>query len=281
MERNLSANTVAAYQSDVRHYLLYLNQNQAPLASVKQDRITDYLWTQKQTGITARTVCRQLEAIKCFHRYLFLQEITPTDPSAKVLSPKLVSKLPSFLSERQVERLLASVPQKREVDIRFKAMLELLYATGMRVSELVQCRSSQLDIETGFVRVIGKGNKERIVPIGSACRYALKKYFEVRLKKFTGKKVNEEFLFLTKYGRAMARGEFWRQLKAHAQKANMGTLSPHTIRHSFATHLLAGGSDLKTLQELLGHSSLLTTQIYTHLQTRQLKDLHRKYHPRP
>ncbi|OGR54723.1 MAG: hypothetical protein A2034_01920 [Elusimicrobia bacterium GWA2_38_7] len=159
-------------------------------------------------------------------------------------------------------------------------MLELLYAAGLRVSELVGLKLNQVALDSGFVRVIGKGKKERIVPLGNAAKSAVRRYLEIREKKFKGQEIEKDALFVTKYGKRMSRNEFWRQLKNFSKKTGLSQISPHTIRHSFATHLLEGGADLRSVQELLGHSSLATTQIYTHLETRLLKESHKKFHPR-
>jgi len=279
-ERNLSPNTLAAYKSDIISYLSYLKEKKIVVAKVEHLQISDYLWQRKKLNLTSTTLVRELESIKAFHKFLFLEELSHKDPGAKVNSPKLISKLPVILTRRNLERLLSSIPQKKEVEIRFKAMLELLYAAGLRVSELVGLKLNQVALDSGFVRVIGKGKKERIVPLGNAAKSAVRRYLEIREKKFKGQEIEKDALFVTKYGKRMSRNEFWRQLKNFSKKTGLSQISPHTIRHSFATHLLEGGADLRSVQELLGHSSLATTQIYTHLETRLLKESHKKFHPR-
>lgn len=279
-ERNLSQNTLAAYKSDILPYLAYLKDKKIPAAKVEHLQISEYLWQRKRLNFSSRTLVRELESIKAFHKFLFLEEISQKDPGAKVNSPKLISKLPVILTRRNLERMLSSIPQKKEVDIRFKAMLELLYATGLRVSELVGLKLNQINLDSSFVRVIGKGKKERIVPLGGPAKSAVRRYLEMRDKKFRGQELEKDALFITKYGKKMTRNEFWRQLKNFSSKSGLNFVSPHTIRHSFATHLLEGGADLRSVQELLGHSSLATTQIYTHLETKLLKESHKKYHPR-
>lgn len=287
-ERNLSKNSREAYHSDLKSYLSYLNLNRISILKVTHQDITGYLWSRKEGGIKTSTLYRELESIKMFHKFLFSENYTKNDPGTKTISPRLIHKLPAVLTVREIEKLLASILTNKEVGIRFKAMVELLYATGMRVSELVNLKMSQIDLESGFVRVIGKGQKERIVPLGSSARIEIRNYLAVRSEKFQTnissrqkKRFDSEGLFLTKFGKKMSRNEFWRQLKNLAKKSGITKLiSPHIFRHSFATHLLEGGADLRSVQELLGHSSLSTTQIYTHIETKQMKEMHRKYHPR-
>lgn len=280
-ERNLSENSQAAYQSDLKSYLAHLNKKKLDVQKVSHLDIVSYLRSRKDQGLKTSSLCRILESIRMFHRYLFQEDISKSDPGTKTVSPRLIPRLPSALSVRDVERLLSALPAKREVEIRFRAMLELLYASGMRVSELVTLRLDQLDLESGFVKVIGKGKKERIVPLGSSARISIERYLLSRSQKFSGKPHDHGTLFLTKFGRKMTRNEFWRQLKNNARNAGLTRhVSPHKFRHSFATHLLEGGADLRSLQELLGHSSLSTTQIYTHVETRMMKEMHRRFHPR-
>jgi integrase/recombinase XerD len=279
-ERHLSAHTQAAYASDLRFYLVWLRQRKIAVPKATHHDISDYLWARKQQKLKVSTLCRELESIRMFHRYLFAESHSEADPGSKTQSPRLQHRLPSVLSIREVDRLLAAIPMKTEVGVRFKAMLELLYATGMRVSELVGLKRSQLDLESGFARVVGKGRKERIVPLGSAASVAVRRYLDAKAKKFKDRAPDREALFVTKFGKPMTRNEFWRQLKNFCRQAGVKPISPHTIRHSFASHLLEGGADLRTLQELLGHSSLSTTQIYTHVEGKRIKDAHKKFHPR-
>lgn len=280
-EKNLSENSQKSYQYDLRNYLIYLDFHHLDVLKVTHQQIIEYLWFRKEKGFQTTTLYRELESIKMFHKFLFSENYAQSDPGAKTISPKVIHHLPSVLTVREVERLLSSMRISREVDVRFKAMLELLYATGMRVSELVNLKMSQVDMESGFIRVIGKGKKERIVPFGLSARTALRSYLSVRSKKFQKRSHDADVLFLTKYGGGMSRSEFWRQLKGYAKRAGISKpISPHMFRHSFASHLLAGGADLRSVQELLGHSSLSTTQIYTHVETSRLKEMHRKFHPR-
>lgn len=279
LERNLSQNTNDSYLSDLKSYIRYLEKKTLPLKVVTAGHITDYLWSRRELGLTTRTLYRELESIRSFHKYLFQENLLDKDPGAKVSSPRMEQRLPNVISQRDIERLLAAINKKNEVGLRLRAMAELLYATGMRVSELVQLKKEQVDLDSAFLRVIGKGRKERVIPLGNSARVYLREYLILRDKKFK-ERDGSPYLFITKYAAPMTRNEFWRQLKSSAKRAGIPDLSPHTVRHSFATHLLDGGADLRTLQELLGHSSLSTTQIYTHVETKRLKDLHRKFHPR-
>ena len=280
-ERNLSENSQSAYHSDLKAYLSYLDSRRLDVLKADHTHIADYLRKRRDEGLKTTSIYRELESIRNFHKYLFSEELSKADPGTKTSAPRLAHKLPSVLSTRDVERLLNSVPSRKEQDIRFKAMLELLYATGMRITELVSLNLSQVDLESGFIKVIGKGKKERIVPVGETARVALRKYLAARALKFSGKTHDAQGLFLSKFGKKISRNEFWRRLKIHAKKAGLSqSISPHVLRHSFASHLLEGGADLRSVQELLGHSSLSTTQIYTHIDTRRMKEMHRKFHPR-
>lgn len=275
-EKGLSRNTVLAYTSDLKRYFRYLAKIGKKLSIVKHDDITEFLWQQKQDGLQPRSLYRMVETLRQYHRFLLAENLLASDPTANVEPPKLPTKLPGHLSVQEVDALLAAPAGNSIQEVRNKAMIELLYATGLRVSELVNLDVVSIDLSLGYVRVIGKGNKERIVPVGKkACEF-VQRYLELRNKKYP----NAEGLFVSQKGGKLNRIEFWRQLKAYAVTAGINkSLSPHTLRHSFATHLLAGGADLRFVQEMLGHSSIATTQIYTHVDKDRLKELHKKFHP--
>lgn len=280
-QKNLALNTQLAYSYDLQKYLSYIQKKQNNVTEVTHRDITEYLFFRKEMKDSVSTICRELESIRMFHKFLFSEGLISQDPGQKTVSPKLLKRLPFVLNIDEIRKMLAVISQKGELGIRQKAMLELMYATGMRVSELVQLKISQIDLESCFIRVMGKGRKQRIVPFGSSALAALQKYIEVRTKKFKNRSVDHDLFFLSKFGKGMTRNEFWRQLKQIARSAGIEkNIFPHMLRHSFASHLLEGGADLRSLQELLGHSSLSTTQIYTHVETRRLKQSHRKYHPR-
>lgn len=276
-EKGLSKNTVLSYSSDLKHYFTYLNKNNINLEAVEHNNLSDFFWQQKLEGLKPRSLYRLMETIRQFHKFLFAENKLKNDPSVNLTAPRLPLNLPHLLTINEVENLLLSIPGKKEYDIRNRAMIELLYATGLRVSELVNLDINNIDINSGYLRVIGKGNKERIVPINDkACQY-IKNYLHIRNKKFS----QSEGLFLNRSGSKISRIEFWRQLKSYALKAGINKIIyPHALRHSFATHILNGGADLRFVQEMLGHSSISTTQIYTHVDNEKLKELHKKYHPR-
>jgi integrase/recombinase XerD len=216
-----------------------------------------------------------IESIRQFYKFLIAENFIKTDPTVYLTAPKLPEMLPDMLTSEEVTRLLNSVSGSDNLSIRNRAMLELLYATGLRVSELISLKFSNVDIEECFVKIFGKGNKERLVPFGQKAQLYLKRYLRVR------KNTKSEFIFLTRLNKPISRIEFWRQLKQIAIKAGiMKNITPHTLRHSFATHLLTGGADIRFVQEMLGHSSISTTQIYTHISQERLKEQHKKYHPR-
>lgn len=275
-EKGLSRNTVLAYSSDLKRYFRYLAKTGKHLAALKHDDITDFLWEQKQEGLQPRSLYRMVETLRQYHRFLLAENLLASDPTANVEPPKLPAKLPGHLSMQEVDALLAAPAGDSIQEVRNKAMIELLYATGLRVSELVSLDLASVDLSLGYVRVIGKGNKERIVPVGKKACECVQRYLVMRAKKYP----DAEGLFLSQKGGKLNRIEFWRQLKAYARAAGINkSLSPHTLRHSFATHLLSGGADLRFVQEMLGHSSIATTQIYTHVDKDRLKELHKKFHP--
>jgi integrase/recombinase XerD len=276
-EKGLSKNTISAYRSDLKKYFAYLDKTSLTLASIKHNDITEFLWQEKLTNHAPRSIYRIIETLKQYHRFLASENLSKSDPTIGVVPPRIPGGLPVFLSKDEVENLITSASGRKEREMRNRAMLELLYATGLRVSELVGLNIENIDFKLGFVRVIGKGNKERIIPIGKTAIEQIKKYIEIRKKRFP----LAPGLFLTRFGKTMSRVEFWRQIKKHALKAGITKrITPHTLRHSFASHMLAGGADLRFVQEMLGHSSISTTQIYTHIDRERLKEIHKKFHPR-
>jgi integrase/recombinase XerD len=277
-EKGLSKNTQLAYHSDLRRYFRYLSLTGANLPDVKHQDLTEFFWKQKQDRLGPRSIYRLMETLRHFHRFLLAEGLLASDPTANLVPPRVPSKLPGMLSVAEVERLLQAISGTNEMETRNRAMVEMLYATGLRVSELVNLSLDNVDLELGFVRVIGKGNKERIIPVGTTAIGYLRRYLELRPRRAAP---GEQGLFLSKLGKRMSRVEFWRQLKGYAKKAGIEKhMTPHVLRHSFASHLLAGGADLRFVQEMLGHSSIVTTQIYTHVDKERLKELHKKYHPR-
>lgn len=277
-ERGLSANTQSAYRSDLTAYLHHLEEQKCSLSQLTLDDISDYLYKLKsERHLKASSLYRKVEAIKLFHRFLAAEGHTLKDPAQHLSAPKISQRLPKYLDEDEILRLLASPDTDREKDVRFKAMLELAYAAGLRVSEITGLGLESLDFTVGFVRVLGKGGKERLVPVGKKAIYYLKKYQEQRQSRWPQAKT----FFVNARGCPLSRTTFWRQLKKYLIKTRIAKpVTPHTLRHSFATHLLKHGADLRAVQEMLGHASIATTQIYTHVEKEHLKELHKKYHPR-
>ncbi|MCX5778321.1 MAG: site-specific tyrosine recombinase XerD [Elusimicrobia bacterium] len=266
-----------AYRSDLKHYFAWLAAEKKDCAAILHQDLTDFLWKQKLSGLQPRSLYRMMETLKQYHRFLAAEKILSGDPTEHLIPPRIPAKLPGMLSIDEVDRLLSVIDGTAERDLRNRAMMELLYATGLRVSELVTLELNNLDMKLGYVRVIGKGNKERIVPVGKKALLQVQQYLELRLHKYP----QETGLFLSRLGKKMSRVAFWQQLKGYARTAKITkNMTPHVLRHSFATHLLAGGADLRFVQEMLGHSSIVTTQIYTHVDKDRLKEIHKKFHPR-
>lgn len=282
IERGLSENTVSSYSSDLIKYFRYLERKEKLPLVVNREDIAEYLaLIKKKNDYSARTIARNLSAIKMFYRFL-IGEGRITDNPARLLEPiKLPSRLPGTLSHDEVERLLAVPDTTASLGQRDSAMLELLYATGLRVSELVGLHLINVNLDPGFIRTIGKGSKERLVPMGDKARDAIKLYITYgRPDLIKGK--NIPYLFLNSRGSSISRQGFWKIIKKYGIMAGIKKkITPHSLRHSFATHLLEGGADLRSVQIMLGHSDISTTQIYTHVSRERLKQIHEKYHPRP
>lgn len=284
VERNLAKNTIVSYERDLRKYVHYLKHVEqiGSWNDVSRLHILQFLKFLKEKGSSAKTIARHIASIRSFHQFLLREKATEQDPSVHIETPQMERTLPKVLSMGEVEALLDTPKANTPFGIRDKAMLELLYATGMRVSELVGLNLADVHLTMGFVRCYGKGNKERIVPIGRLALEALKVYIEkARPKLLDPKKRTTDALFLNHHGQRLTRQGFWKILKKLAKEANIQKeLTPHTLRHSFATHLLENGADLRAVQELLGHADISTTQIYTHVTKTRLKDVYKQYHPR-
>lgn len=279
-EHGLSDNTLMAYRRDLEAATIWLSDSGVALVSAEKDQLLKYLASCAQRGAKARTTARQLSSLRRFYHYLLREGLRKTNPTSQIESPKLGKPLPIVLSEDQVEQLLKAPDTKTTLGLRDRAMLETLYATGLRVSELIGLVFSQLGLEAGVIRVIGKGNKERLVPLGEESIDWLTRYLELARPAITHKQASD-ILFPTMRGGAMTRQAFWYNIKRYARYAGIKQkLSPHTLRHAFATHLLNHGADLRVVQMLLGHSDLSTTQIYTQVARERLKNLHEQHHPR-
>jgi len=281
MERGLSKNTLAAYRADISGLANWVQQAcNRDLVSVQRQDILDYFAYRVEQGAQPRSTARLLSSIRRFYQYLVRQGELTEDPSAKIEAPKLGRTLPTSLTETEVVSLLEAPDTNDVLGLRDRTMLELLYAGGLRVTELVSMTIAQVNLQQGVVRLNGKGNKERLVPLGEEAVSWLQRYLS-ESRPFLVKTKQSESMFVTRRGGAMTRQAFWYIIKRYASTAAIQKdLSPHTLRHSFATHLLNNGADLRVVQMLLGHSDLSTTQIYTHVAKERLKDLHEQHHPR-
>jgi integrase/recombinase XerD len=279
-ERGLSENTLAAYRADLSGLSRWLDSQSVELMEAQREHLLAFLAWRVQQGARPRSTARQLSSIRRFYRHMLREGHLSEDPTTRIDMPKLGRPLPKSLSEGEVESLLRAPDVAEPLGIRDRAMLELLYATGLRVSELVSVRMSQMNLKQGVVRVVGKGNRERLVPVGEEATKWIEKFLtDARLDILGGRQ--SDYLFPTRRSDYMTRQAFWHIIKRYAEIANIGvSLSPHTLRHAFATHLLNHGADLRVVQMLLGHSDVSTTQIYTHVARERLKDVHSKHHPR-
>ncbi|GAB3377870.1 site-specific tyrosine recombinase XerD [Azotobacter armeniacus] len=280
LEKGLSAHTRAAYRSDLELFNGWLHERSLELAGVGRELILDHLAWRVDAGYKARSTARFLSGLRGFFRYLLREGVIASDPTLQVDLPQLGRPLPKSLSEADVEALLAAPESGDPLGLRDRAMLEVLYACGLRVSELVGLRLEQLNLRQGVVRVLGKGSKERLVPLGEEAIVWLERHLSEARPLLLGDRPSD-VLFPSLRGEQMTRQTFWHRIKHHARVAGIGkSLSPHTLRHAFATHLLNHGADLRVVQMLLGHSNLSTTQIYTHIARARLQDLHARHHPR-
>lgn len=281
VERGLAQNTLQSYSRDLAQYYEYLKQvNGAAPENASSSQIMAYLRELQRQGKATATVARRLAALKAFYQFLVMEKKVENDPTANLESPRLEKKLPSVLSVEEVEHLLNQPDVRSVAGMRDRAMLELLYATGIRVSELVALNCADINSEMGFVRCLGKGSKERIIPVGSVAVKSLRNYLQNSRPKLC-RRGNEQALFLNQHGRRLTRQGFWKIIKKYARQARIEKkITPHTLRHSFATHLLENGADLRAVQEMLGHADISTTQIYTHITRGRLKEVYSKAHPR-
>lgn len=279
LEKGLSDNTLSAYKTDLNKFSAYLEEQGLKPESMTKHDIEAYLAHRKDQQYSERSTSRFLSALRSLCKYMLVEIIRHDDPSSTLLNPKIGQSLPKFLTEEEVDGLLDAPLIDDPIQHRDKAMLELLYATGLRVTELVQMTLSQLSLRQGIVRVVGKGNKERLVPMGEVAIDAISDY--MRMARPALVKGTSDVLFPSSRGNMMTRQTFWHRIKYYAQVAGITKhLSPHTLRHAFATHLLNHGADLRVVQMLLGHSDLSTTQIYTHVAKERLQQMHSQHHPR-
>lgn len=280
MERGLSAHTLAAYRADLEGFARWLSGEGATLLSVGRDKVLDYLAVRYREGARPRSTARLLSSLRRFYRLQIRDGRLQADPTTQVESPRIGRSLPDALTESEVVALIETPNPGQSIGLRDRSMLEILYAAGLRVSELVGLTMDQVNTRQGVVRVVGKGSKERLVPVGEEALEWLTRYLVQGRPELMGGRLSP-FVFVTRRGGGLTRQAFWYRIKHYARDAGIRKpLSPHTLRHSFATHLLNHGADLRVVQMLLGHSDLSTTQIYTHVARQRLQDLHARHHPR-
>jgi len=281
VEKGLSVNTRCAYSRDLARYLDFLEKaGRLQLSEICSADIAAFMGSLQKLEIGPRSRARCLSAIRMFHKFLMIENYADSNPATIIEAPRTLHKLPQFLDGREIDALFAACLGDRGEDLRDLAMLELLYATGLRVSELVNLKLREVNLDSGYLMTVGKGNKERLVPIGESARERVAAYLDAVRLKLDPLRQNPHF-FLSRLGGAMSRQAFWNIIKKRAKIATIRkNISPHTLRHSFATHLLENGADLRSVQIMLGHADLASTQIYTHVTRERLKKLHQQIHPR-
>ncbi len=280
VECGLSENTIKGYKSDLRNFSNYLkNKGIKRFQDLRANMIVNYIEKEKQRGLSENSISRSLVTAKMFYKYMITEGKISRNPMSSINSPKLQKHLPEVLHYKAVEKMLQVPDCNEKLGIRDKAILELMYATGARVSEVATIKVSWVSLDYGFIRCQGKGSKQRIVPIGTEATNAVRKYLQ-DVRPLLSKGKDGETLFLSRTGKKLRRENIWELVRKYAKCAGIKNVSPHTLRHSFATHLLEGGADLRSVQEMLGHANISTTQIYTHVDRKYLKSIHQKFHPR-
>lgn len=283
VEQNLSFNTIDSYRNDLKRYLEFVTSEKkySDLNQITSKDVSSFVQLLNSLGLSAKSISRNLSAIRTFHKYLMNEDILESDPAENIDMPKLSKTLPSVLEIAEVEKILEQPDTLDHLGIRDRTMLELIYACGLRISELLSLKQNDIRTDAGFLRVFGKGSKERMVPVGEVAMNWIVVYQEKVRPHLLGKQTSDDVLFLNSRGKKMSRMGFWKILKRYTDMAGIKKeVTPHTFRHSFATHLLEGGADLRVVQELLGHSDISTTQIYTHIDREYLKEVHKTFHPR-
>ncbi len=283
LEKSLSKNSVDAYTADISKLLHYLRERELNVEpeQVTLNQLREFLEWINDSGMSARTQSRVISGIKAFYRFLFLDDRIMEDPTILLESPKIGQKLPDVLSEEEIDRIISGIDMSKPEGHRNKAIIEVIYGCGLRVSELIGLRISDLHIEKGFIRILGKGNKERLIPIGEKAVVAIRNYLPDRSSLENIDRESRDILFLSRRGRKLSRVMIFTIIRELVSRLGIKKrVSPHTFRHSFATHLIERGADLRAVQEMLGHESVLTTEIYTHLDRNFLRDTINIYHPR-
>ncbi|NQT32768.1 MAG: site-specific tyrosine recombinase XerD, partial [Candidatus Omnitrophica bacterium] len=277
VERGVSANTIESYAHDLRKFSDFMKRHKKDVSGVTREDIVKFLMQLKDQELSSSTIARNLAALKTFWKFLVAEQIVRENVASIVDTPKTWKTIPDVLTKEEVETLLAAPPDKGWMGIRDRAILELMYASGLRVSEVKDLKKIHVNLESDFVKCSGKGGKERIVPLGRVAKKAIARYIEKALPKLA-KKTGDDHLFLSRLGKKLSRQSIWKLIKKHAAQSGIKKkITPHTLRHSFATHLLEGGAELIGVQEMLGHSDISTTQVYTHVTKDKLKKVHEKY----
>ena len=281
LEKGLSENTLMSYRHDLNGFAAWLNENSLIFTDVSRADINHYLSYRFRKGLKARSTARSLSCLRALYRYMLREKIILNDPTLRVENPKLGRPLPDVLTELDVEKLLAAPDIRTPLGMRDRTMLEVLYACGLRVSELTGLKIGEINLRQGVIRIVGKGSKERLVPMGEEAIYWVTRYLKEGRNKLLKNSQAHDVVFPSNRGIDMTRQAFWHRIRKLAREAGIQKkLSPHTLRHAFATHLLNNGADLRVVQLLLGHSDLSTTQIYTHVAQHRMKELHQRHHPR-
>jgi len=283
LEKSLSYNSITAYETDIRKFVTYIEIKELSISpiNVKLQDLKNFIEWINELGLNARSQARIISGLKAFFKYLILEDIIETDPSSLLESPRLGRKLPEVLSLEEIDRIIAAIDLSKPEGQRNKAIIETLYSCGLRVSELINLKITNLYFNDGFIRVVGKGNKERLVPIGQKAMKEIKYYFQDRNLQANIDKTGENIVFLNRRGKQITRVMIFTIIKNLAKKAEIKkNISPHTFRHSFASHLIDGGADLRAVQDMLGHESIITTEIYSHLDREYLRDAIIRFHPR-
>ncbi|WP_418301361.1 site-specific tyrosine recombinase XerD [Lysinibacillus fusiformis] len=283
VERQLSVNTLASYRRDLESYVNFLQnaEGMADFNRVERTTILRHLEQLRAQGKTSRTIARHISSIRSFHQFLLREKRAESDPTVHLEMPTIEQKLPNILSIEEIEALLMAPNRSKPQGIRDLAMLELLYGSGMRISELIALDLADIHLTMGFVRVFGKGGKERIIPLGKSALSAISSYLNNARGQLQGKYPKTDAFFINQRGKRLTRQGCWKLMKEHALKAGIQhELTPHTLRHSFATHLVENGADLRAVQEMLGHADISTTQIYTHISKTRLSEVYKQFHPR-
>jgi integrase/recombinase XerD len=279
VEKGLARNTILSYGRDLEKLRGFLRSQKTGWGAIKEDHVVRFVHGQSRAGLSARSLSRLTSAVKSFSKFLVLSGILPKDPSAQLISPSTWRSLPKVLSLKEAEDLLATPPESGPKGLRDRALLEVLYGAGLRVSELVALKTDEVNIGEGFLLCRGKGGKERLVPLGRSASEAVRRYLDEVRPLY--EKQPSPFLFLTRRGRPFTRQGFWKLLRGYGAEAGLSSkISPHILRHSFATHLLERGADLRSVQIMLGHSQITTTQIYTHVSRDRLRRVYDRFHPR-